>query len=211
VKKAGEAKHRSQPPASFTPIEGVDTARGLAMLGGSAEAYREVLALYCKDAAARLDILREPPAAADASFFVTQAHALKSASANIGAMSVSALAARLEDAGQRGDMAVLRAELGNFSEELQALLEGIRAALPPEDEDGEGQDPLPLAAMLSLKAALLAEKIGEADAILAGLQSQRLGAGTKKALRAVSEHILMCEFNEAVAVIENAIRGIERL
>jgi signal transduction histidine kinase/CheY-like chemotaxis protein len=70
-------------------IEGLDTARGIAMTGGSVSNYLKVLALFCDDAAGRLEILREMPDESKLPHFITQVHALKSALASIGSAKLS--------------------------------------------------------------------------------------------------------------------------
>jgi signal transduction histidine kinase/CheY-like chemotaxis protein len=110
-------------------IEGLDTARGISLSGGSETVYREILEFYCKDVAERLDILRQPPAAEGLPLFTTQVHALKSASANIGATVLSEQAALLEEAGRQGDRAVITERLDQFREALTALAERIRGTL----------------------------------------------------------------------------------
>jgi signal transduction histidine kinase/CheY-like chemotaxis protein len=107
-------------------IDGVDVARGIQTMGGSEQSYRELLAIFREDVLERLDVLREAPKEEDAQFFVTQVHALKSAAGNIGAMALSADAARLEDAGKRGDAETIRRELDPFREALIRLAEAIR-------------------------------------------------------------------------------------
>jgi signal transduction histidine kinase/DNA-binding NarL/FixJ family response regulator/HPt (histidine-containing phosphotransfer) domain-containing protein len=112
-------------------VAGLDTDRGIAMTGGSEEIYREVLEIYCQDVEQRLDFFKRPPAPDQTALFVTQVHALKSASATIGATALSEEAARLEAAGKQGDLAFIAEGLDHFREALVALTGGIRKALFP--------------------------------------------------------------------------------
>jgi CheY-like chemotaxis protein len=113
-------------------IEGVDVKRGIAMVGGTEAQYRQVLAAFCKDSAARMDILDSVPGEAGARLFTTSVHALKSAAASIGAAELSAEAARLEDAGLREDYEAIREGLGHFRDSLVSLTARIRDALSGE-------------------------------------------------------------------------------
>jgi CheY-like chemotaxis protein/HPt (histidine-containing phosphotransfer) domain-containing protein len=106
-------------------IDGVDVERGIQTMGGSEQSYRELLKLFREDVLERLDILREPPKEEDLQLFVIQTHALKSAAANIGALSLSADAALLEDVGKRGDIATIGRKLDQFREALVRLTESI--------------------------------------------------------------------------------------
>jgi signal transduction histidine kinase/DNA-binding response OmpR family regulator/HPt (histidine-containing phosphotransfer) domain-containing protein len=139
-KKAGKKTEnkKEQGADGVLVIPGVNVEQGISLTGGSEAGYRKVLAMFHKDAAARLPLLRRfvsqsrPPEDQDLSRFVIEIHALKSAAASIGAAEVSAEAARLEAAGKAAltsDMAIISEELPIFVEHLAALVEGIAAAL----------------------------------------------------------------------------------
>ncbi|MDR1300018.1 MAG: response regulator, partial [Oscillospiraceae bacterium] len=104
-------------------IDGLNTARGLTLTGGSPGQYREILSIYCRDAADRMPILSEIPDENGLPLFVTQIHAIKSASANIGADAISREARRLETAGRSGDMALIKERLPEFHKNLARLTE----------------------------------------------------------------------------------------
>ncbi|MDR3200510.1 MAG: response regulator [Spirochaetales bacterium] len=110
-------------------LEGVNVAKGITMTGGTEEVYRSVLVQYCRDARDRLDMLKTPPSEEALSLFVTQVHALKSASATIGAAALAEDAAFLEEAGKRGDIDALREKTGRFYEKLSALVGRIEAEM----------------------------------------------------------------------------------
>ena len=105
----------------------VDAHRGIAMTGGTESGYREVLALFRKDAQERLPAMQAAPGAGALHAFVTQVHALKSAAAVVGAAGISAEAAALEAAGKKGDMDAIRAGLPGFAKSLAEMAEGIGA------------------------------------------------------------------------------------
>jgi signal transduction histidine kinase/CheY-like chemotaxis protein/HPt (histidine-containing phosphotransfer) domain-containing protein len=115
-------------------IPGIDVKKGLAMTGGKEDRYRSLLALLCKDVEERLPLLQKAGEAdlssADTlSALVTQCHALKGASANLGAERVSADAAALEAAGKAGDIEFIGKQLPVFVELLTALVKDIQDAL----------------------------------------------------------------------------------
>ncbi|MDR1530784.1 MAG: response regulator, partial [Clostridiales bacterium] len=189
--------------ADLVEIEGVDTAQGLALTGGSEANYLEVLRLFCKDAEARLKILEETPGESNISQFVMHAHTLKSAAASIGAAGVSQDAAKLEEAAARGDLEGIRQRLTGFREELAALAERIFAVLALGESDGAKSEPQQLdsAVLLRLKAALEAEDINTADALLDQLAALPLDYEIKSALSAISDYVLMSELKEAGAAV----------
>jgi HPt (histidine-containing phosphotransfer) domain-containing protein len=135
-------------------MEGLDVEQGLAMTGGTAEGYVEVLEIYCCDVLERLEFLREfeegvrhslsdssvsdnsVPDESALSLFVTQTHALKSASASVGAMEISKSSAALEAAGKNRDMKTVASLLGAFCDALALLVRKIEEAIPTSGRNG---------------------------------------------------------------------------
>jgi PAS domain S-box-containing protein len=119
-------------PASPFHIDGMDVAKGIAMTGGTMQGYREVLGVFYQDILERLPLLKDMPPEQELPLYITQVHALKSASASLGAMELSQEAAGLEAAGRAGDLATLEAGISRFYADLEKLAERIRAALEGE-------------------------------------------------------------------------------
>jgi signal transduction histidine kinase/FixJ family two-component response regulator len=198
-------EQKTAAPQPLFEIEGLDTSFGLAMADGSAARYKEALRLFCKDARARLEALNTAPE--DPALFVTHAHALKSASASIGAGWIAKEAERLEAAGLRGDLTAISGGLASFREELRSLVARIRGALPAETSEGQQTAPASedAAGLLRLKAALEAEDLDAADSILNELAALPLNTVRKAAISAVSDFVLMYELNKAVSIIDNIL------
>jgi HPt (histidine-containing phosphotransfer) domain-containing protein len=181
------------------------------MTGGSEANYREVLALFCKDAALRLEILRDTPSESSLPLFITQVHALKSALASIGAAELSEKAALLEDAGRLGDMATIGERIIDFRHTLSSLTERISAALPDDEtgKDGEHENGaviLDKETLLRLKDALEAEDISAVDGILKELAGTALDPAAKKALSAIADYVLMLELKEAADMVADLLK-----
>jgi CheY-like chemotaxis protein len=191
-------------------IEGVDTSQGVAMLGGSRDGYLEVLGIFCQDAAQRLEGLRKTPGSGKEELhaFTTQVHALKSASASIGAAGVSQQAAALEAAGRNEDLGAIGEHLEKFCADLEALVHNIRAALQVESaaapaEDGEGELSEPLRELFTqLRQALEEQEIRPIDLLLEKLKAVNAGASLKQTIAAISGSVLVSEFAEAIAIID---------
>ncbi|MDR2247935.1 MAG: response regulator [Treponema sp.] len=115
--------------SAIPPIAGVNTARGLAITGGSPRVYRGVLDLYCKTASARLAVLRETPQQEHLPDLTALLHGIKSASAGIGAEGIRARAAELAAAANRGDRAFISRNIADFARSLDALAARIQEAL----------------------------------------------------------------------------------
>jgi CheY-like chemotaxis protein len=201
------AAREAIPESIGIEVKGLDTVRGIALTGGSERAYREVLTLFCRDVQERLGILRNVPNAADLPLFVINVHALKSASASIGAAALSEWAKYLEEAGNAGDIPAIRERLAGFREALSDLAENILAALRPERaaESSEEASPLDRGVLLKLKESLETENIGTTDAILDELLEKPFDAETKKLMDKISVGVLSYEFAEAIAAVEALI------
>ncbi|MDR3280274.1 MAG: response regulator [Synergistaceae bacterium] len=195
-------------------IPGLDTAKGMAMTGGTEAGYRSVLALYCRDAESRMEFLNLSHAENDGKNFTTQVHALKSASASIGAEAISREAALLEDAGKNGGMDAIRERVDEFRENLADVVLRIRGALggdgpgSNEDENGQIPDSETAARLLALKDALTAEDVRRADDIFAELSAPGLSASARfnEALSKISDLVITSDFTEAAGVIDEFIK-----
>jgi CheY-like chemotaxis protein len=212
-----ELRHRGGQQEKAVPmIPGVDTAKGIAMTGGTVAGYKTILSIFRKDAEERLPLLRriatQNPLPQELSVFVTQVHALKSVSASIGAAGISAEAAGLEAAGKIGDMAVIRKSLPGFIERLAELADAINVALSIGEELPMGE-PGPQTAVdqttplfHELAEALKSMKTSDIDRILEELTPLAMDSKTREALDSISNHVLMFEFDKAQETVETLLK-----
>jgi signal transduction histidine kinase/CheY-like chemotaxis protein len=204
-------------------IDGVDAARGLTLTGGSPEQYREILSVFCRDADSRLPILAEIPSKKELPLFTTQIHAIKSASANIGADRISREALRLEDAGKDGDIAFIRKRLPEFRENLTQLAANIRAELDAAKErrsgadrrsSGDrrkndrrsGSDRRKINELTKLKTALEAENIGVVDEMLNALIRSNSRADMEALLERLVDCVLLSDFSEGAKLADTLLQ-----
>jgi signal transduction histidine kinase/CheY-like chemotaxis protein len=208
---------RSPAPASrlsFPNIPGVDTAKGIALTGGTVAGYRTVLSLFCKDMEDRLPLLQKAPDADTMSVFITQVHALKSASASIGASEISALASGLESVGKAGDTDFIRESLPDFVKRLSELKKNIRAALEEDTEiahnviqqtrSPEKTPPVIIPLLRELAVALKLQKADNIHRILEQLALQSLDDGIKKTVDQISDEVLIAEYGKALKIVQEA-------
>ncbi|AEF86411.1 sensory box sensor histidine kinase/response regulator [Treponema primitia ZAS-2] len=193
-------------------INGVDTAKGIAMTGGTEGAYRKVLASFHKDALERLPLFERVPNEQELSLFTTSVHALKSASATIGALGVSQEAAKLEAAGKAGDLTYIGEGLSSFYWDLKDLSEQIGQVLNKKeaamaDSVGLGSEEskryLPLFEKLS--EALKQEEIGTIHRLLAELEEKPFDPGTIEIIGRISNAVLMTEFEDAIKAVKGML------
>ena len=210
-------------------LPGVDVSKGIAMTGGTVDGYKKVLSMFRKDALERLALLQNPPDEAGLPLFVTQVHALKSASGSIGAAELSEKAARLETAGKgalagnAGDLAFIREALSGFTEQLAALaaaaaaeeINKVTAGTPPRKQDSltdhtdkegkitsqESVSSVVNSLLGELATALKSQKAETIDRILEELTRQPLDPETRKTLEQISDEVLMTEFDKALRLV----------
>jgi HPt (histidine-containing phosphotransfer) domain-containing protein len=113
-------------------IPGLDMELGLEMTGGVMSLYLDVLSTYCSDIEDRLPFIRTTPNPDSVSIFTNHIHAMKSASASIGAADISKRAAELEKAGAEKDFSDIATRLPEFIFRLEKLIKNIKAILLTE-------------------------------------------------------------------------------
>ncbi|GHV36679.1 hypothetical protein AGMMS49546_02480 [Spirochaetia bacterium] len=120
------------PPAPAVPalqIEGIDTAQGILLTGGTESDYRTVLLIFLEDTENMFNSLSRTIGEAEAPVFTRQVHSLKGTLAMIGAAALSAEAAALEAAGRAGDLGAIAEKLPGFYKRIRELTGRIRAVL----------------------------------------------------------------------------------
>jgi signal transduction histidine kinase/CheY-like chemotaxis protein/HPt (histidine-containing phosphotransfer) domain-containing protein len=188
-------------------IKNVDTAKGIAMTGGTEAGYRQVLTSFYNDARSRLDFFLELPETETLSLFTIQVHALKSASAVIGAAKVSAEAAALEAAGKEGKLDAIEDQLPVFYQDLSDLVSTIGDALGlyADDTDSLPEAPADLPAcfpkLRELLETIKREEIGAMNRLLAELEQEPLDPKSREIMAQISDQILVAEFAAAIETI----------
>jgi CheY-like chemotaxis protein len=218
----GGADRGQEKVEALLVIPGVDTVKGVALCGGTVEAYKKVLSMFRKDAEERLALFKDfltcdgPVgennfSAEDLEALTIQAHAIKSAAGTIGAAELSAAAAALEAAGKAGDPAAIYEALPAFTEHLAALMEEIKKTLEPEGKKnsaGAISSPMEFEPRLrALRRALEKKDIESVDRLLAELEENSPDKKTTETVNAVSDLVLMCRFEDAVDLTEKLLGG----
>jgi signal transduction histidine kinase/CheY-like chemotaxis protein len=201
---------------SFPVIEGLDTARGLANTGGTEEGYRRVLYSFVWDVEDRLEDISGFPDADDLPVFTIHVHALKGAAGSIGAVELSADAARLETAGRSGDMETIQGLLSSFRERLSVLTRKIGEALEQDggqgaDEGREGdvqQDDPALGEKIGpLREALESIDMVEIERLIAEMEKLAGNSKTRQIITRLSHHVLLCDYDKAVKILDEIPNG----
>jgi HPt (histidine-containing phosphotransfer) domain-containing protein len=142
--------------------------------------------------------------------FITQVHALKSASATLGVTDILEKTSRLEEACNAEDLTFILENLDSLIEHLSEVKKNISAAL----ESGKTDDPnfqdsaenyLPL--FNELAQALQSRSTRDIDRILDVLNEKPLNFETKEILDKISDQVLMTEFSAAEKTINELINS----
>jgi HPt (histidine-containing phosphotransfer) domain-containing protein len=177
------------------------------MTGGNKDLYKKVLEVFCKDVEKRLPLLQTLPETDALPTFVTQVHALKSASASIGASEVSALAMELEAAGNARDLLLIGERLPVFAESLAELVKGIGVML--KSDTALTNETLATDSFVSLfrelDSALKSQKADDIDRILEELIKQPFDSEIKTTLEKISDEVLMAEYDKAGEILGGLI------
>jgi signal transduction histidine kinase/CheY-like chemotaxis protein/HPt (histidine-containing phosphotransfer) domain-containing protein len=197
-------------PNSLFSIPGVDTGKGMSMTGETEEFYRNVLALFLRDALERQPRLQTVPETDALRAFITQVHSLKSASKSIGADEFSAAAAALEAAGKSRNMTFIKDNLPGFTKSLAELIENIRAVIEPAQQVQPAQSAVstPDPQLLNdLERALKSRNAAKIDRILNELKQKRFDPKTGEILEKISNDVLIAEYGNALKSIEEILRS----
>lgn len=127
---------------SAVQIDGVDMDVVTQYYTGDKDGFIELLELYYMDGGRKVNLLREL-VQSDMSNYQIEVHGLKSASANIGAMTVSALAREQENAAAQGDRELIDGKFPLLLTEYENLLENIGEFLKQHRQEDNEKEKLP--------------------------------------------------------------------
>ncbi len=145
------AEEESEPldPAVFQ-IDGVDMEAAMKYYSGDEEGFVDLLELYYMDGKHKIELLQEL-VESDMLRYQIEVHGLKSASANIGAMKVSAMAREQENAAAQGDRGFIDGQFPRLLAEYETLLANIGQFLEQRGQKDGGKEKLPCLTIQELK------------------------------------------------------------
>jgi signal transduction histidine kinase/CheY-like chemotaxis protein len=209
-RKETSARQIAKETMAHLIIPGVDTQMGRAMSGGSETGYRLVLAAFAKDAEERLELLSSVPNTKNLPLFTACVHALKSASATIGAVEISKKAALLEAEAKGGNLEIISLHLNEFHDDLVNLSLKINKALDAAAinaaRSSQNLDQGLFAQKLKELCAMIKSKnIKNADKTLLSFEEESCSADQKKIIDTISDYVLMGEYESAVQIIDSIV------
>jgi signal transduction histidine kinase/DNA-binding response OmpR family regulator len=136
----------------------------------------------------------------DLHLYAVKAHAMKSALANIGEITLSQMALVLEKAGKELNREVIEQKTQELIDELEAIIEKNE----PKEQPIEKEDTVYLREQLKIISDACANyDIDSANAVLANLKKKPWTNETKDILDKISEHLLHSDFEEASALAKS--------
>lgn len=201
--KYRQAKNREEecrpPDLTAIHIDGLDMNTAAQYCSGDEKSFLELLEVYCMDGKRKPKLLQEL-AESDLPRYQIEVHGLKSASANIGAMDISAMAREHENAAARGDGEFIQAHFSQLMAEYETLLANIRLFLEQYRQQNDKKEKLPGLPMQELK-----EQVAAALEELKHFYSQKCAERVK----AILEHELPEEAAEQLLQIQEQLRLYE--
>ena len=191
-------------------ISGVNVSAGVEHAGGSLKAYHEILKTYVTDCERRRRETAESYENEDFKLFTIYVHALKSASANIGAEDFARGAAKLEMAGKNDDIAFIRENYAQFLNNLSEVITSVKIHLERyKCYEGEEAAPSNKAAdiehlkikLKDIEIAIEGIDFDQVEAILEDLFSYQWDHSVLGLLNKIKTDMSMFDYDEA----ENAV------
>lgn len=179
--------------------------------------YRELLNLYCIDGKGKRLLLRELLEKGDYKNYEIEVHGLKSASANVGAMELSACARAHEEAAARGDIEYIAVHFSELISLYESQLEYIQEFLSAtKDAEVKEEKEVP-----GIEKEELRQEIGDAleklehfhskecAVQLEKLQKYRLEDAVKEKLEEIKEKLKLYEDDEAEQLLHELLKKLE--
>jgi len=192
-------------------IEGIDIKRGIATVGGTLELYIQILATFYRDGVTKIEEIKKCLETDNYPLYTTYVHALKSASANIGALDLSEIAKSLETAGRKEDLAFIKLHNAQFLMALEVILSNINTALSANKKEWQ-KEPLDFGTLKNELSKLReAIDIFDSDAIdeaMSSLQTFTQVADVGASIENILQKTLIGKYEEAISMIDTLMENI---
>jgi len=116
-------------------IDGLNSEKAIAAIGGQSETYINVLSMFHKSGIEKISEIKTCIETGDIKLYTIYVHAIKSAAEIIGAEKLSETAAALEKAGKQEDLSFIQTNNQSFLDDLEKVLNNIKMFLSKEAEN----------------------------------------------------------------------------
>jgi len=161
----------------------------------------QTLSVFYKDGVERIEKINQCLETENYSLYTIHVHALKSASANVGAKEISKWAEGLEMAGKRGDIEFIKSNTQHFLTKLRHYLDDLNAKI----EEKQEEKPLNMDVLVKLRAAI---RSMTADDIMIIDQSVDELRGVTQA-EGILHNVLAGSYDNALTEIDKILHATE--
>lgn len=217
VKIKGEVKGRavSAQQEVERPPSGLSTEKGLLNIGYNKDAYAAILNTYYTEGMKYVDMLPQLLEANNIRLFTTNVHGIKSSSASIGAMEVSALFKELEFAGKAEKVDEIHEKLPGYMEKFKEILEIVKQYLIEngkftEEEsndnlEGKEIEELTLDTLQTLKSEMDRMNLKLCDEWIPEMAGKNYGPDYNGKIKELKKAYDMFDFHQAKIVLNELI------
>ena len=202
------------------PESGLNTDKGLMNIGFNGDAYAAILNTYYAEGIKYLELLPNLLETGNIQLFTTDVHGIKSSSASIGAMEVSALFKELEFAGKAGDVETINMKFHDYLDKFKVILEEVKEYLigigklseaHTEDnlEDKEIEE-MTAEILQNLKTELDKMNLKITDGLVPELASKNFGPQVNGQIKKLREAYEMFDFHQVKAILNEMIESINK-
>jgi|GEM_PF-1186402 len=201
----------AQPEALTIQIDGVDTAKGLALSGGNIPLYLDLIATFGVECPKKLAELTRCYEAEDIPLYTIHVHALKTACANIGADAVSKEAENLENAGDRRYVEFIRKHHGRFTANLARLLSDIAQAMAASEKPphADYDNNVVFSSLAALKTALEGYDVAAIDNISVNMQDFTQHPTYGEAISEILRLTFVSKYKQAGELVNQILKNQE--
>jgi len=187
----------------------VDVRKGITMTGGTFESYAQTLSAFYKDGLKKIEEIKKCLETDNFPLYTTYVHALKSASASLGADNLSEQAKVLEIAGRQEDSSFIRLHNTNFLISLETILNNIGTALNGLKQETSFDFEMLKRELCKLKEAFDAFDFGAINEITGNLQKFAQAPKIGETLESILQNTVIGEYEKAGATIDILLKEVE--
>ena len=200
------------------PESGLNTDKGLMNIGFNQDAYAAILNTYYTEGVKYLELLPNLLEVGDIQLFTTDVHGIKSSSASIGAMEVSALFKELEFDGKAGDVKAINKKFNGYLDKFKVILDEVKGYLigigkfsetesdnNPDDKEMEELTPEMLQ---NLKTELDKMNLKVTDKLVPEMASKNFGEQVNSRMKKLREAYGMFDFHQVKVILNEMIESM---
>ena len=200
------------------PESGLNTDKGLLNIGFNQDAYAAILNTYYTEGVKYVDLLPNLLEVGDIQLFTTDVHGIKSSSASIGAMEVSALFKELEFDGKAGNVEAINGKFNGYLDKFKEILGEVKEYLigigkfsetgSEENLNDKEAEELTLSVLQNLKTELDKMNLKVTDELIPEMASKNYGAQANEKVKKLRAAYDMFDFHQVKAILNEMIESM---